>query len=509
MVAPTDELILRMEGITKDFPGVRALDNVTFEVRRGEVMALVGENGAGKSTLMKILSGVYPQYEGRIILDGEERRFHTTRDAEAAGVAIIHQELNLIPGLSVAENIFLGREPTRWLPGLVDWRTMRSEAAGLLSRLDLPLDPRTLVRDCSIGQQQMVEIAKALSLDARIIVMDEPTSALTEHEVDQLFSIIGQLRAQGVTVIYISHKIDEIFQIADRVTVLRDGMTVGTREVGEVDHNAVVAMMVGRELTQMYPPRKAKPGRVLLEVSGWSVEDPAKRGSWLVRDVSFTVRAGEIVGLAGLMGSGRSELVESLFGAPKGRVSGTARIDGVPLDTSSPSASIRQGLALVTEDRKRTGLVLGMSVGKNISMASLRELCRLGVINFRAERQLVDRQITDLRLKTPSRETIIDNLSGGNQQKAVVAKWLATRPRVLIVDEPTRGIDVGAKAEIYKLMNDLTERGIGILMVSSELPEILGMSDRILVLHEGRLAGELSREEATQEKVMFLATGGQ
>ena len=508
MVAPTDDLILQMRGIIKDFPGVRALDDVTFQVQRGEVMALVGENGAGKSTLMKILSGVYPQYQGEIALDGDVRRFAGTREAEAAGVAIIHQELNLIPGLSVAENIFLGREPTRRLPGIVDWRTMRAEARKLLSRLDLSLDPRTLIRDCSIGQQQMVEIAKALSLNARIIVMDEPTSALTEHEIEQLFTIIRQLHGHGVTVVYISHKIDEIFAIADRVTVLRDGATVGTKPVGEVDHNAVVAMMVGRELTQMYPTRAAEPGRVLLEVEGWSVEDPVKRGAHLVRDISFVVRAGEIVGLAGLMGSGRSELVESLFGAPKGRATGEAKIDGKPLDTRAPSRTIRQGLALVTEDRKRTGLVLGMSVGKNISMASLRELCRMGVINFRAERQLVEKQISGLRLKTPSVQTIINNLSGGNQQKAVVAKWLATEPRVLIVDEPTRGIDVGAKAEIYRIMNDLTAAGIGILMVSSELPEILGMSDRVLVLHEGRLAGDLARAQATQEKVMFLATGG-
>jgi len=501
------EYILQMRGITKDFPGVRALDNVDFAVREGEIHALVGENGAGKSTLMKILSGVYTDYQGQIILRGEVVRFHSTRDAERAGIAIIHQELNLVLGLSVAENVFLGREPARY--GLLNWRKLYEDTRALFSKLDLDLDPRRLVRDCSVGQQQMVEIAKALSVNAKIIVMDEPTSALTEHEVETLFRIIRSLKERGVTVIYISHKLEEVFQIADTVTVLRDGKTVGTLPKDALDRQTLVKMMVGRELRQMYPERTVQPGKVIFEVRNWCAEHPMKRGELLLKNISFTLREGEILGIAGLMGAGRTELVQSIFGAYPGRCWGEIILDGKKLKIDAPPLAIKHNLALVPEDRKRSGLVLTMPVGKNITLASLDLLARFGVIKFKREREVIQKQVERLRIKTPTFDTVINNLSGGNQQKAVVGKWLARSPRILIMDEPTRGIDVGAKAEIYQIMNELTEHGISIIMVSSELPEILGMSDRILVLHEGEVAGILTRQQATQEEIMHLATGGE
>jgi len=480
------EYILQMRG-----------DNVDFAVREGEIHALVGENGAGKSTLMKILSGVYTDYQGQIILRGEVVRFHSTRDAERAGIAIIHQELNLVLGLSVAENVFLGREPARY--GLLNWRKLYEDTRALFSKLDLDLDPRRLVRDCSVGQQQMVEIAKALSVNAKIIVMDEPTSALTEHEVETLFRIIRSLKERGVTVIYISHKLEEVFQIADTVTVLRDGL----------DRQTLVKMMVGRELRQMYPERTVQPGKVIFEVRNWCAEHPMKRGELLLKNISFTLREGEILGIAGLMGAGRTELVQSIFGAYPGRCWGEIILDGKKLKIDAPPLAIKHNLALVPEDRKRSGLVLTMPVGKNITLASLDLLARFGVIKFKREREVIQKQVERLRIKTPTFDTVINNLSGGNQQKAVVGKWLARSPRILIMDEPTRGIDVGAKAEIYQIMNELTEHGISIIMVSSELPEILGMSDRILVLHEGEVAGILTRQQATQEEIMHLATGGE
>lgn len=499
--------ILQMEGITKDFPGVRALSGVTFSCLPGEVHALVGENGAGKSTLMRILSGVYPDYEGTITISGRHVRFASTRDAERAGISIIHQELNLVDGLSVAENIFLGREPSRF--GLVDFGRMNAQARTLLAELGMELDPRTPVRALSVGQQQMVEIAKALSVDARIIVMDEPTSALTEHEVEALFGIVRGLRQRGVTVIYITHKIDEIFLIADRVTVLRDGHLVGTRRVSEVTRNELVSMMVGRPLSNMYPERTPRPGRVALEVLNWSLEDPVVRGRYILRDVSFSVREGEILGIAGLMGAGRTELVESIFGAHPGRRSGRLRLWGKEISIGSPQDAIRHGIGLVTEDRKRTGLVLQMAVIHNITLAHLRALCRMGLIDFGAERRVAQTQAQRMRLRAAGLGVLVSTLSGGNQQKVVLGKWLATSPKVLFLDEPTRGIDVGAKAEVYSIMSELAASGMAIVMVSSELPEILGMSDRILVLHEGRVAGELGREEASEERIMFLATGGE
>lgn len=500
---------LEMKGILKEFPGVRALNNVTFTAERGEVLALLGENGAGKSTLMKILSGVYPYgtYEGEILVDGQVCKFATTREAEHAGIAIIHQELNLIPGLSIAENVFLGREPKTKF-GTIDWKRMHRETQELLTRLHLPFHPTDLVSTLSVGQQQMIEIAKAISIEAQILVLDEPTSALTESEVEKLFTIIRELKAQNVTMIYISHKMDEIEAICDRITVLRDGSTVGSALIGDVTRNELITMMVGRDISQMFPKVEQSPGEVLLALDHYSVKN-AQGDGYLLHDINLQVRAGEVVGLSGLMGAGRTELVMSLFGALGLKSEGTVQVAGRTVNIQTPRDAIREGLALVTEDRKESGLVLSMSVRENTSLVSLQSLAsRLGTLDHKQEREMAQRYISELRTKTPSAEVNVNNLSGGNQQKVVLAKWLATHPKVLILDEPTRGIDVGAKVEIYQLINQLTAAGRAVIMISSELPEVLGMSDRIFVMAEGRISGELSRAEATQESIMKLATKG-
>ncbi|KEO85178.1 sugar ABC transporter ATP-binding protein [Tumebacillus flagellatus] len=499
---------LEMKDILKEFPGVRALNDVTFSANRGEVLALLGENGAGKSTLMKILSGVYPYgtYEGDILVDGQVCRFANTREAERAGIAIIHQELNLIHGLSIAENVFLGREPkTKW--GTIDWKRMHGETQALLDRLHLPFHPTHLVSTLSVGQQQMIEIAKAISIQAQILVLDEPTSALTESEVQRLFDVIRELRREGVTMIYISHKMDEIEAICDGITVLRDGSSVGSARIGDVTRNELIAMMVGRDISQMFPKAESVPGDVILSVQNYSVKKSPD--TYLLQDINLDVRAGEVVGLAGLMGAGRTELVMSLFGALGLKAEGTVRISGTRVNIQTPRDAIQAGLALVTEDRKESGLVLSMNVRENTSLVSLQTLSsRLGKLDHKREHGLAARYIEELRTKTPSAETNVNNLSGGNQQKVVLAKWLATQPKVLILDEPTRGIDVGAKVEIYQLINQLTQAGHAVIMISSELPEVLGMSDRIVVMAEGRVAGELARADATQESIMKLATKG-
>jgi D-xylose transport system ATP-binding protein len=502
---------LEMKGIIKEFPGVRALNDVTFAAWPGEVLALMGENGAGKSTLMKILSGVYPHgsYQGEILVNGAVCQFANTREAEAAGIAIIHQELNLIPGLSIAENVFLGREPKSFgLFGMIDWDKMHRETQALLDRLRLPFRPTDLVGELSVGQQQMVEIAKALSIQAQVLVLDEPTSALTESEVAKLFEIIRELKQSGVTMIYISHKMDEIFAIADRVTVLRDGASVGSDVIANVTSNSLVTMMVGRDITQMFPKVVHEPQEVVLQVENYNAvkKDGATR---LLDDVSFHVRAGEVVGFAGLMGAGRTELMMALFGALELKTEGTVKLNGQPLSIRTPRDAIKAGIALVTEDRKESGLVLSLTVKENTSLSSLQSLSsRLGVIQEAREEAGAQDYIRELRIKTPSSTSIVNNLSGGNQQKVVLAKWLATKPKVLILDEPTRGIDVGAKVEIYQLINQLTAEGVAVIMISSEMPEVLGMSDRIYVMREGRIAGELARAEANQENIMHLATRG-
>ncbi len=505
-----NEIILEAKNITKDFPGVRALDDVTFELRKGEVLGLVGENGAGKSTLMKIFSGAYPArtYDGEIFIEGKRCCFLGPKDSQKAGIAIIYQELNLIPELTVAENIFLAREPAIGKTGIIDRKRLFRQTKDLLDQLNIPISPQEQIKNLSIGKQQMVEIAKALSYQAKILILDEPTSALTEQEVESLFKMISSLRERGVSMIYISHKIDEIFKITDRVTVVRDGKTVASKPTPELSRQDLVSLMVGRNIEDMYPKQVGKISEVILEVKDLFVDHPFLVGEKVVKEVNFKVRRGEVLGISGLMGSGRSELVTSIFGAFPADCSGEIYIEGKRVEINSPYEAINYGLGLVTEDRKLFGLVLGMQVGENITLSCLEKLCWYQAVKKRQENELVKRYIDILRIKTHSAETLVNTLSGGNQQKVVIAKWLATKPKVLLLDEPTRGVDVAAKVEIYQLMNKLVSEGIGIVMVSSDLPEVVSMSDRILVMHEGRMVKELQRSEATQEKIMFYATGG-
>jgi D-xylose transport system ATP-binding protein len=499
--------LLAMREITKSFPGVRALDGVSFDLHKGELHALVGENGAGKSTLMKVLAGVYPfgTYGGDVVIDGAVRQFHSVRDSENAGVAVIFQELSLIKELTIGENIFLGREPRRF--GVIKWEELYSRAQKLLDELNLSLDPRTPVGHLGIGQQQLVEIAKALSQEARILVLDEPTAALADAEVETLFRIIAGLRARGVGMIYISHKLEEVFRVSERITVLRDGRTVGTQPVKELNEARVISLMVGRDVNDIFPAAEHERGEVVFEARNVTVEDPNVAGKLLVKDVGFKVRRGEVLGVAGLMGAGRSELLMGIFGAWPGRVSGEVYVDGKRIKVSRPSDAIKQGVGFVTEDRKRFGLVLDQTILSNMTLAGLKKLSGRFVTDVDAEAAAGERAKKELRVKANSVFTVVGTLSGGNQQKVVLAKWLLTNPRVLFLDEPTRGIDVGAKQEIYAQINRLAREGLAIVLVSSELPEVLGLSDRVLVLHEGRVTGEFRREEATPEAVMACATG--
>jgi ABC-type sugar transport system ATPase subunit len=499
--------LLEMRNITKTFPGVRALDGVTFDLHEGEIHALVGENGAGKSTLMKVLSGVYPAgtYGGEILVKGEVQQFNHVRQAETAGIAVVFQELSLVKDLTVGENIFLGREPNRF--GFVRWDELYRQAGKLLGDLHLAIDPRTPVGHLGIGQQQLVEIAKALSQDARILVLDEPTAALTDTEVETLFHILDRLRARNVGMVYISHKLEEVFRLSNRITVLRDGRTVGTEATAALDQARVISRMVGREVGDIFPKTEHAPGETVFEARNITVEDPNVRGKLLVDRVSFAVSRGEVLGVAGLMGAGRSDLLTAIFGAHMGRVSGEVFMGGKRVQIKSPSDAIRQGIGYVTEDRKRFGLVLDQTILNNATLASLKKVSGRFVTNPDAERAVSERAARDLRIKAPDVFTVAGTLSGGNQQKVVLAKWLLTQPRVLFLDEPTRGIDVGAKQEIYAQINKLASEGLAIVLVSSELPEVLGLSDRILVLREGRIMGEFKRTEATPEAVMACATG--
>jgi ABC-type sugar transport system ATPase subunit len=503
-VADTHPVILEMRDITKRFPGVVALQDVSLEVHAGEVHALVGENGAGKSTLMRIMSGVYTDYEGSLLIDGEPVSFADTREAQDAGIAMIHQELNLVGELTVYENIFLGREHRNRL-GLLDRISMRRASEALMARLGLDIDSDRPVDRLRVGQRQLVEIAKALSLDTRIIVMDEPTSALSEAEVDYLFEVIRGLRVHGVAVIYISHRLDEIFAIADRVTVLRDGRVVGTAPVAELSRRRLISMMVGRDLEVLYPKTEVAIGDELLAVEHLTYTVGRDR---ILDDVSLTVRKGEIVGIAGLMGAGRTQVLEAIFGVyPRSELSGIIRLEGRPVVFESPADAIDAGLGLVAEDRKQQSLVLERSVTENATLASLdRFINRLRIIDQRAERTAVRGMVSELGVRTPTIETLVTNLSGGNQQKVVIGRFLLSRIVLFLMDEPTRGIDVGAKAEIHSLMGRLASDGTGFLLVSSEMPELLAVCDRIYVLCEGRVTAELARHEFDQETIMEAAT---
>jgi len=492
-----------MHEIRKSFDGVEVLHGVSLEVRAGEIHALVGENGAGKSTLMKVLAGVYGDWSGRMEIGGRAVRFHTPGQAERGGVAIIHQELSLVPYLSVAENMFLGREPRTRL-GTVDHRRMRRDAQRVLASLAPGIDVRRPVIEYPVSVQQLIEIAKALSREARILILDEPTSALSDAETGRLFGILRDLRARGVGLIYISHKLDEIYAIADRITVLRDGRFIGCRAAAELPPDEMIRWMVGRQIDQLFPKHAAVPGRELLRVEGLSLADPVT-GKRLVDGVRLVVRAGEVVGLGGLMGSGASELLGAIFGRYGRRPTGRLYVEGRPYEPVSPRRAIRAGIAMVTNDRKATGLVLPMSVLHNATLAALWRAAPGGWLRGRIERELVAPLARELSLRAPSLDCPITSLSGGNQQKVVLAKWLLTRPRLLLLDEPTRGIDVGAKADIYELMNRWTQAGMGILLITSELPELLAMSDRIVVMARGRVTAELTREEASQERVMAAA----
>ena len=485
--------LLRLEGIVKSFPGVRALRGVSFDVRPGEVHALLGENGAGKSTLIKVMSGVHRPDEGRMEVDGRPVDFGSPQEAQAAGIAAIYQELLLFPELSVAENVFMGHAP-RLSWGGIDWDQTRARTAEILQSLDIhDLDPDAPVGALSVGNRQRVEIAKALSMNARVLIMDEPTAALTEADVERLFGIVRRLRERGVGIIYISHRLVEIFDLADRVTVLRDGEYVGTHAVKDVTEPQLISMMVGRTIDQLYPHRTANPGKVVLEA-----RNVAYPGT--VEEASLTLRAGEIVGLAGLVGSGRSELAQILFGVTPASA-GQILVDGQPVTIKSPADAKRLGIAYVPEDRGTQGLIRPMRIRHNVSLAVLKELARFFFIDRGREQELARRDIERFKIRASSMDQVVGKLSGGNQQKVVLAKWLATRPRILILDEPTRGIDVGAKAEIHKIMSELAAQGMAVLMISSELPEVLGMSDRVLVMREGRIVAGFDRAEATQERI--------
>jgi len=491
--------LLEVRQITKRFGGVVALSGVNLTLDRGEVLAVIGENGAGKSTLMKILAGVQKPDSGELLLDGAAIHFTSVRDALNCGISLIHQELNLSDNLDVSANIFLGREPARF--GFFNQKRIHNEAGPFLQRVGLMVDPATPVARLSIGHQQLVEIAKALSTSARVLIMDEPTSSLTQHEADQLFKLIDQLRASGVSVIYISHRLREVIRIADRVTVLRDGCNAGELQKSEISHDRMVNLMVGRELSQFYQRRPHSIGEILLRV------EKLRTAAFPQQELSFTVRAGEILGVAGLVGSGRTEMMRTLFGIDKAR-GGSVWIDGRPVELRAPLDAIRAGMGMVPEDRKQEGLILEMAVRHNLSLAAIRTHRRAGIfLNRQHERALGAEMVQELKIKTPSDEQQVVLLSGGNQQKVVLGKWLALKPRILLLDEPTRGVDIGAKQEIYRLMEELAESGVAVLFVSSEMAEIIGMSDRTLVMHEGRFTGELQREQLGEEAIMQLATG--
>jgi len=498
--------LLSMQNISKTFPGVKALDQVNLDVQQGEIHAVVGENGAGKSTLMKILSGVYPHgtYEGKIQFDGVPAQFASISDSERQGIIIIHQELALVPQLSIAENIFLGNERAK--SGVIDWRETNRRTEELLAKVGLSEAPSTLVDNIGVGKQQLVEIAKALSKQVKLLILDEPTAALQENDSRKLLDLMLELKAQGVTSIIISHKLNEVRYVADTVTVIRDGMTVSRLDAkAGLSEDEIVRDMVGREMTHRFPEHQRRPGKVLLDVRNWNVWHPEHTERQVIRDASFAVRAGEVVGIAGLMGSGRTELAMSIFGRSYGRnISGSVKLNDNEIDVSTVDKAINAGISYVTEDRKTLGLVLDETIRFNTTLANLEDVSSGSVLKRNEETRVAERFREALAIRTPSVFQKTMNLSGGNQQKVVLAKWLFTEPEVLILDEPTRGIDVGAKYEIYTIINDLARQGKGVVMISSEMPELLGMCDRIYVMNEGALVGELNAEDASQERIMSL-----
>lgn len=505
----TNDIILDFQHVTKKFPGVTALSDVSLQIRRGEIHGLCGENGAGKSTLMKILSGVYPsgEYEGTILYEGRELKLagRSIRQATEEGIAIVYQELTLVPSITVGENIFLGREPVE--RGSINWDRLYAETQQLLTQYHLDISPQAIVKHLGVGKMQMTEIAKALSESAKVLILDEPTSALTEAEIVKLMEILRTLKEHGVTCIYITHKLEELFRITDTVTVLRDGKVITTQPTKDLNRETLVSYMVGREMKERFPKGQHHPGEVIFEVEDLHAKDP-EADREVIKGVSFNLRKGEILGIAGLMGSGRTELVMTIFGEYGKITRGTIKLEGQVLKKiTSSSQAMLYGISLIPEDRKRHGLVLIQSVLKNISLANLNQFASWFRIDSNAELSASMQFAHNLAIKAPNLHVPVDSLSGGNQQKVVISKWLMSKPKVLILDDPTRGIDVGAKYEIYKLMNDLAEQGISIIMISSELEEVLGMSDRVVVMCEGRSAGTLDIADATQEKIMALATG--
>ena len=504
-----DDFILEMRNITKEFPGVKALDDVSFKVRRGEIHCLVGENGAGKSTLMKVLSGVYPygSYSGDIVYNGEVQKYSTVNDSEKAGIAIIYQELALIPDLPVYENIFIGHEIKKG--NSIDWNETIAKAGEALKRVGLDIDSSSKIRDLGVGKQQLIEIAKALCKNVKLLILDEPTSSLNENDSAHLLNLLRELKKQGITSIMISHKLKEVISVADTVTVIRDGKTICSldSEKGEITENIIIKSMVGREINNIYPVRTTKPSsETVLELKDWTGYD-SKLGREILKDINFNLKKGEIVGIAGIIGAGRTELAMSMFGNAKNyRLKGEMYVKGKKVNFKAPKDAIAKGLAYVTEDRKGNGLVLIQDIKWNITLANLKKLVKGISININEEIKDANELKTSLNIKAPNVGQLTGNLSGGNQQKVSIAKWLYSKPEILILDEPTRGIDVGAKYEIYTIMNQLVEQGMSIIMISSELPEILGMSDRVYVVATGKIAGELSIEEASQEKIMSIAT---
>ncbi|MEW9672249.1 sugar ABC transporter ATP-binding protein [Ammoniphilus sp. 3BR4] len=491
------DYILELNNITKEFPGVKALDNIQLKIRKGSVHALMGENGAGKSTLMKIIFGIYTPDAGTIKFKGQEIKLAGPKDALSRGISMIHQELSPVPDMTVAENIYLGREPVIGKFGWVNNKKMANDAKALFESLNINIDPNTKMRDLSIANMQMIEIATAISYNADLIIMDEPTSAITDKEVDHLFEIIRSLQKKGISIIYISHKMDEIFKICDEITVFRDGQYIGTKEAKDLDQDSLIQMMVGREIKQVFHKEKAEIGEVAL-----SVKNLTRNGKF--RNVNFEVRKGEILGIAGLMGSGRTEIIESVFGIDPPD-SGEVFVKGQKVNIKSPQDAINYKIGLLTEDRKLTGAFLPLSIKENMIISNLDLFIGGGLVNSKKVETICNEQVKRLNIKTPHIDQLIMNLSGGNQQKVLLARWLLNDPDVLILDEPTRGVDVGAKSEIHKLMSKLADEGKAIIMISSEMPEILGMSDRVIVMHEGMMKGELERAEATQEKILEVA----